>query len=158
MDRVVHIFGLALRPLQATRHAVMPLDGAKVHLSPRVARACRRTGIYLSRILAGLTWLLPAAAEHWLHRCKFLLRACFQEAQLQSTDGHVPLAAVLHPVGHAARWVVNGHAWRSAFQDDGWGPDLRCVSRTALRKLGLSEIPKVSTELPTLAQMQVHLP
>ena len=150
---IVRLLHACLRDMLAARQVVLSCDAYRAHMTPAVARLCYNLGIYLFYIPAKLTWVLQPCDTHVLAQYKRHLRMRFQSSQLECATGRVDLDAVIDAVCHAIRHVLQGKAWRRAFQDTGLTGHQREVSESLLRKLQWEAPPVVGAGLPSLAQL-----
>jgi hypothetical protein len=135
---------------------VLLLDCCRVHMTPRVMRACRRHGIWPIFVPARLTWLLQPLDTHAFALFKHALRMAHQRARAASRDGNVTMAQFLQCLYDAIRTVLQGRRWSTAFENNGFG-ESRLSPRIALA-LELTEDPILPCTRPTDEQLRICFP
>jgi hypothetical protein len=153
MLEIVRSLKEALQPYVETHQPILALDAFRVHLQARVAAACAEAGIFMFVIPAGMTFALQPADTHVFVRYKAFLRERYQRLRLQTGDGAVHTCAFLALVIETIARVVEGISWKYAFDATGFGPQQQHVSSRLLRMLAFQELPAVSDDLPTEAQL-----
>jgi hypothetical protein len=156
------------RVLRRLRHALGPcmghvqpiplMDAHRCHTTPEVIALCRLSGIWPLLVPAKLTWRF-AAVRHSLRRC-------LQDVSPQGLPdrphpveiGRLDLAGFLRCVEQAIRDVVQGRAWASAFDVDGFGNQQADVSRRVRTALELSGALAAPSTRPTMEQLQRVFP
>ena len=109
-------------------------------------------------IPARTAWLLQPCDTHCFAAFKAALRKMFEHSLLDSEDGAVDIKTVILHLNRAIREVVQGKAWWSAFDGNGWSSQQRWVREKIRLTLECSTLPKVSDALPSLQQFQAIFP
>ena len=136
---VLQEVGRALAPWAATHQPILLMDCARQHLHHSVARAAARAGIWLAYVPAGLTWLLQPCDTHVFLRYKRHLRLGYARARAEAADGLVSTEAWLRLIADTIRSVLQGHAWRGAFSDNGLDGTQLALSSYVRKELALVE-------------------
>ena len=159
MVRFVHELSAALRFQRATRRFVVYMDAYRAHLSPRTLDAFGRADLCVAVIPANLTWALQPCDTHLFAVYKRTMATMGQVSLLRDATGSLNWERTISLVRDVSVSVLHERCWRRAFEDVGLCGDQRLVSKSTKEKLGFdSELPVVSSELPTLHQLQAIFP
>jgi hypothetical protein len=99
-----------------TMQPVVILDAAPIHLHARVLEQGMKSGVWLTCVPAGLTWLLQPLDTHVFAQYKAWLRNNFRSMLAQ---GPVSVQQWLQLLGEGATTFLTGRSWERAFEADG---------------------------------------
>ena len=119
-------------------------------------RSCAKRGILVHYVPAKLTWLLQPLDTHAFARFKVFIGCEYRQEIMR--NGHCELAAMLRIVARAVRKILQGVAWSSAFDGNGFGKGQREVRKTILEVLDRETAVGASSQLPTLDQFLLMFP
>jgi hypothetical protein len=151
--RIVRALGVALgtaRHLLPNTQALLMLDAAKIHLHPRVLRACRAVGLWLLVIPPRMTFALQPLDAYIFALFKAWLIAAYQAARLRSANlrGDVDIAELLGCVYDAIANVLEQRPWATAFDYCGFGSSQSLLGSNVRRALQLESSANAAPVLP----------
>ena len=157
VDRMVWLIGLLGRCLQLHAPGALPIlsmDACRLHLHPRVLRACEDWGIRVVVIPPRLTWLLQPLDTHVFALMKKVMRDAYQ-ARLGRAGGRVlSTAEWVDVVTHSIYCFLQSRSWVDAFRHNGYGPSQDLVSRRVLSALKLDAPPTIAATEPAVEQLR----
>lgn len=151
---IVNLLAASLKDKMSSHAFILSMDGAPSHTAPGVPRACARGGFRLVYIPACMTSLMQPCDTHVFARYKGFLRKRLEQHRLESATGSTTTQQVVETMCEGIREVLEGRSWVRAFQHTGLREQQRHVGSSFLRKLQWTEAPSVSSELPSLQQLQ----
>ena len=132
------------------------LDACYIHMGGGFLRACARRGILVHYVPAKLTWLLQPLDTHAFARFKIFIGCEYRQEIMRS--GRCELSAMVRIVARAVRRILQGVAWSSAFDGNGFGKGQRKVRKTILDVLERETAVGASFQLPRLNQFACMFP
>jgi len=151
---IVNLLAASLKDKMSSHAFILSMDGAPAHTAAGVPRACARGGMMLVYIPACMTSMMQPCDTHVFARYKSFLRKRLEQHRLASVAGCNTTQQVVETMCEGIREVLEGRSWVRAFQHTGLREQQRHVGRSFLRKLQWAEPPSVSSELPSLRQLQ----
>ena len=158
LTQIIELMGVALKPWQQTRYFLLCMDACPCHCSAQIVRACNKAGLHVFYVAAGMTSSLQPCDTHVFARFKRFLRAGMETLRLESVTGDTQTGEVLQLISRAVHSVLNSRDWTEAFSQTGLRDQQRKVANSLLRRLDWTEIPMISSGLPSLAQLQQVYP
>lgn len=154
MVKIVELLAAILDPLLKQYQPILLMDALPAHLAPKVLRAAAKKGIWIIVVPAKLTFLVQPADTHAFYRYKMYLRKRYLEAGTDSEDGAVHLRTILKAMNDGVRYVFQAHAWKRAFDENGFGHQQRRVRARILQASGLRAPLVIDASVPTVDQFQ----
>jgi hypothetical protein len=157
MQQIIQEIAAAVAPYP-TLQPIVVFDVAPIHLHATVLEQGMKSGVWLSCVPAGLTWLLQTLDTHVFGLYKAWLRNHYRALLAQ---GPVSVQQWLQLLAQGATTFLRGRRWRRAFVSDGIIDDRKKLSSHlgdyAPEPLLGDAIPVVC-EPPTENDFQVMLP
>ena len=133
MAKIVQRLAVVLAPYMAAAQPILLFDAAPCHLNGRVLsrgrhvvdcamlagrvfRACEAARIWPCVIPPKLTWRLQPLDTHCFLSFKSTLQQIYQRRRATTSHGEVETPLFLQCVYETIRRVMNGRAWRHAFE------------------------------------------
>ena len=121
--------------------SVLIMDAAKLHLSPRVFRACAAARLWPIVVPPKMTSVLQPLDTHAFMPYKQALREAYQEAIAPARRGAAAGADVaVACVCAAVRGVLEGRGWSRAFDETGFGDMQQKLGARVLKELGAADV------------------
>ena len=153
MRRVLTTLSAALGALRKTRYIVLILDVAGVHIHRSIHSLAKKLGIRLVFLPAKLTYLLQPCDTHLSRRFKHWLQEAFRQLRSTSQSGVVTPEQWLGLIFGAVREVIQGVPWQHAFCSVGILDEQKKLAPWVLRQMGLSSVPALGSEPPSLEEV-----
>ena len=154
---IIRILGLILQPFLATMQPILSFDAAPLHLNPDVLRAMTLAGIWYLVIPARLTWMLQPLDTHAFVLYKNWLRRRFTDAA-GSGDERSLMRRMLDLVIGAIRYVLQGHKWQKAFEQNGFAANVGLISDFVRHQCGPEPLPPLPIACPSADQLRICWP
>ena len=155
--QILQVLKGAILTTRLRRRVLLLLDACPVHLHPLSLQTARRLGIRLCIIPTKMTWLLQPLDSHVFAKYKYYIRQAYTGEQLRSPTGFVTTLQVVRLINDAIRYILQGSAWASSFDHNGYG-SLQQQSSARVLKV-VRSIPNTHTPaLPTLSELERILP
>ena len=151
---VFKLLGACLRPLAESRFFILSMDAAPVHMTASAARASHRAGLMPHLLPARTTSLLQPLDTLVFARLKRCIGQDYETACLRSATATPSLSTTLDIFRKVANDVLTQGDHQSAFLKCGLGGKQQHVGRSLLRYLDVDAAPTVSSDLPSLEQLQ----
>ena len=158
MCTVVKLIGKTLEKFMSTRYFILNMDACPVHCTQEVARACSRAKLHLCLVAASTTGVLQVCDTHVFSQLKTYIRQGMERLRLDSVTGETTTLCAMQLLAEAVEHVVKHKDWKRAFVENGFGDKQQNLGRSLREKLQLNEAPQVSSDLPTLSQLQIIYP
>ena len=155
---IVRLVAATLRMHMGARQIILFFDSTKVHTADIVFRSCARSCVWPIVVPPKMTWLLQSLDTHCFAKYKHSLRSAFQDARAEVEGGTLDIGQFLRCVYTAWDSAVQRHCWAHAFDQNGFGIDQSCLSRTVRRHLELDVAAEVSNAAPSALQLQLCFP
>ena len=156
MVEVVQLLARALGAILGNRRVMTLLDACCIHMGIGFLRSCAKRGILVHYVPAKLTWLLQPLDTHAFARFKIFIGCEYRQEVMRS--GRCELSAMVQIVAHAVRRILQGVAWSSAFDGNGFGQRQSRVRKTVLAVLERDAAVRASFQLPSLGQFACMFP
>jgi hypothetical protein len=157
LKEVLRILRRCLEPVMSSCWVILSMDACPVHISPAIVKTANRLGFHYLLIAASTTkWLQPLDVAVF-GPLKHRLRALFAQRQLELRRAELTAVEMLPLLARACEEVLQTRNWSDAFRRcgllGGWPRSARFQRASAV-----AAPPVVSTELPTLEQLQSLYP
>ena len=157
MVELVQLLAACLKDHLNTHQVVFHMDTCPAHLHPTVLKACSDAGMHLQVIPASATaWLQPLDVSVFGKFKSWVVREV-ERQRLGSSSGMLSRAEMLEVYRMAVDEVIRGQGWARAFELCGLKGQGQ-VSTRLLARLGFGEPPAISSDLPTLTDLQSVFP
>ena len=107
------------------KQPILLLDCCPVHLNDQVWATARKNSIHLCFVPASLTWLLQPLDVTILRKMKACLRRLYRRSQIAAGSAFVPVVEVIKNMTAAIQTILQGYAWKGAFDVCGFS---ECMS------------------------------
>ena len=154
---ILKLLGQLLSSLSPTHWFVMSLDAHGAHIAPCVFEAACRANISLLVIPASMTHILQPLDTHVFSGLKLQLWKGAQTLALESAHGHFNIETFMSMACDVIGNVMS-RATPHAFASCGFSTRQQGVSERVLNALDLIQIPEVSSEPPSLQDLQLLWP
>ena len=154
---ILKLLGRLLSSLAPTHWFVMSLDAHGAHITPGVFEAACRAGISLLVIPASMTHILQPLDTHVFSGLKLELWKGVQTLALESATGDFDIQKFMDMVCSVISSVMS-KASPHAFASCGFSTNQQGVTERVLNALDLPDVPEVSSEPPTLQDLQLLWP
>ena len=155
---LVRLLKEVLRPLRSSCDFVLSADTYRAHLTKPFLMALGRARIKYMLIPAKMTWCLQPLDMHVFAQYKAALWKAHQTRACRSESGRPTWEMVIASIVEVIETVLRGKSWSQAFRDVGLTGDVKTVSQTTQKKLGLLEMPEVQSTFPTLQELTEIFP
>jgi hypothetical protein len=158
MQEIVKLLARTLDEHRSTHQCILYADVFRAHLTPPVLRCVTNASIFYCLVPSKLTWALQPCDTHMFATFKaFLSNFCVEHAS-ERDDGKMTTVDILWCVAATIRQVLEARPWLAAFEHVGFSGGQLGVSQRTLRKLQMSCLPIVGSQLPSLLQFQAIFP
>ena len=154
---VLRILKLALEPFLATMQPILSFDAAPLHIHPEVLELLGELNIWWLLIPKKLTWLLQPLDTHCFSKYKRYIRNLWLDS-IVAQCGRRNVKDVVCIVIAAIQAVLEGTAWKPAFQANGLAEDTLMISKYIKEQLEWQEIPPLVAGPPTLDDLRAAWP
>ena len=158
MSTIIKLLGKSLEKFRSTHYFILNMDACPMHCTQEVARACNRAKLRLCLVPASMTGVMQVCDTHVFSQLKAFIRQGMERLRLDSVTGEASTLRVMQLVAEAVEHVVRNKDWKNAFVENGFRDKQRGLGGTLRRKLDLAEAPQVSSDLPSLSQLQLIFP
>ena len=158
MSTIIKLIGKTLEKFMSTHYFILNMDACPIHCTQEVARACNRAKLQLCLVPASMTGVMQVCDTHVFSQLKAFIRQGMERLRLDSVTGEASTLRVMELLAEAVEHVVKNKDWKNAFVDNGFRDKQRGLGRTLRGKLQLEEAPQVSSDLPSLSQLQLIYP
>ena len=155
---IIKLIGKSLEKFRSTHYFILNMDACPMHCTQEVARACNRAKLRLCLVPASMTGVMQVCDTHVFSQLKAFIRQGMERLRLDSVTGEASTLRVMQLVAEAVEHVVRNKDWKNAFVENGFRDKQRGLGGTLRRKLDLAEAPQVSSDLPSLSQLQLIFP
>ena len=157
MRRYICLLLRSLGDQLRSRHVVLVVDCASVHIHASICRLVKQRGVRLVYVPAKMTpWLQPCDT-HVFSAFKQALRQNWQRRKADVAGGEVNTVAWLEVICQTIQEVMP-RSWQQAFQADGVVSHQRLMSAHLCRDLGLQQPPLPSAAPPTEQEFRQVMP
>ena len=150
---ILAILGKLLAPMQKTHWFILVLDAHGSHIAPCVFRRAHRAGLSMMVVPAAMTHLLQPLDTHIFSVLKYELWKACQTLMFDSETGEFDLEKFLTAVCCVVSRIL-GQSNRHAFESCGFSRGQHCLGDRVLHALEWAAAPVVSSDLPTLHDLQ----
>ena len=150
---ILKMLGKLLAPLQKTHWFILVLDAHASHIAPRVFRRAHRAGLSMLVVPAAMTHLLQPLDTHVFSVLKYELWKACQTLMFDSDTGEFDLEKFLTAVCCVVSRIL-GASNRHAFESCGFSRAQHGLGDRVLHALEWTTAPVVSSDLPTLHDLQ----
>ena len=105
-----------------------------------------------------MTGVMQVCDTHVFSQLKAFFRQGMERLRLDSVTGEATTLRVMQLLAEAVDHVVKNKDWKNAFVENGFRDKQQGLGRTLRGKLQLAEAPQVSSDLPSLSQLQLIFP
>ena len=158
MSTIIKLIGKTLEKFISTHYFILNMDACPMHCTQEVARACNRAKLHLCLVPASMTGVMQVCDTHVFSQLKAFIRQGMERLRLDSVTGEASTLRVMQLVAEAVEHVVRNKDWKNAFVENGFRDKQQGLGRTLRGKLQLAEAPQVSSDLPSLSQLQLIFP
>ena len=158
MSTIIKLLGKSLEKFRSTHYFILNMDACPIHCTKEVARACNMARLHLCLVPANMTAVMQVCDTHVFSQLKAFIRQGMEKLRLDSVTGEATTLHVMQLLAEAVEQVVRNKDWKIAFVESGFRDKQRGLGRTLRQKLQLAEAPQVSSDLPSLSQLQLIFP
>lgn len=156
--RIIRRLAASIEHLRDRFQPVLLMDASRIHCARVVLTACNACGIWTVMVPPSLTWLVQPLDTHVFARYKHWLRLEFQRVRCETEQADLTIEGFLPCVYGAIRHALQGAAWASAFDENGFGAHQARISKTVRGKLNEPFVPSSSHVCPTEAEIGLCFP
>ena len=114
--------------------------------------------LHLCLVPANMTAVMQVCDTHVFSQLKAKIRQGMEKLRLDSLTGEATTLQVMQLLAEAVEQVLRNKDWKIAFVENGFRDKQRGVGRSLRQKLQWTEVPQVSSDLPSLSQLQLIFP
>lgn len=158
MGYIIRLLANALVEYSGTHQPILFMDTAPSHLHESVITSCYERGIWLGYIPAGTTWLFQVLDTHCFGAFKQRLARAQTDERSRLGGTRLTIVEWVRCFVTAAKSSLQGKAWDTAFDENGfcqWPPRCR---KEVLRELEWELFPLIDSNVPTAEDLKVVWP
>ena len=154
---IIQLLAQSLNGAADRRHIILSMDACRVHLTPAVAQACTKAGIFLMIIPASMTpWLQPLDLAIFKKYKNWVSRE-YERHRLSSPSGRLNRVDAVGIMCRGVAAVLESSNWRRVFERAGLCGQGH-LSETLLRRLQCTAPPVISSDMLSLEQLMAIYP
>ena len=143
----------------STYQAILVLDTASCHTSPKLVRLAASLNIWISFIPAKLTCMLQPLDTHCFAGYKDCVQKLFRQERSKAFEGRVSSISWINILYHVCTKFMCSKKWLHAFERTGLlGDRVALLSSTVRKACVLEDYGKSDGNLPCKEDMQVIMP
>ena len=154
LAHIIRHIGRVLAPWRHTHAFIFCLDACPTHWTDVVARAAAESHLALVLIPPLTTSVLQPLDVHVFQHIKRAARYGLEQLQGEHPGQEVRARDIVYMWCTTIRNTLNRQSWKHAFESCGFGANDTHIGTRCRQQTGLREDKYVSTELPTLEDLQ----